>query len=155
MQLRSLAKQTLITLLGLSLLGSGAAEGLETVSFYPSSSFILNPTVGNPNQVFGTINIRSDSSAGWVLQVRSLNSSTIRDAVSGATIQYSLRVDGNVVNNLSSGNSVTVMSTSTLTCNGVEGCTYVIEGTLLAGHIDGKAAATYTDTLTFTLTNNP
>lgn len=124
-----------------------------TVSYSPGDPFTLDPGIGNPNQNFGTVHVESDSSAGWSLQVRSQRHSVMRHSSIGINIRYDLEVNGNTINNLSSGNDVTVLSNSRMTCVPPDGCDYAVRGRILAGEIDGKPAGAYSDTLIFTLIN--
>jgi hypothetical protein len=142
----------LVLLGGFSLLNTRSASAIEAIDYTPGSSFSFNPIAGNPNQDFGSVNLQSDSSTGWILQVRSLNHSALKHSASNYTINYTLTVDGASVD-LSSGNNVMAKTTTTLTCNQPDVCRYPIQGTINAGAIDGKPAGAYSDTLIFTLLN--
>lgn len=93
----------LLVFSGLNLLDTRSAPALEAVNYTPSSSFAFNPATGNSNQNFGTVKVQSDSSTGWILQVRSLNHSALKHSTSNHTINYTLTVDGASVD-LSNGN---------------------------------------------------
>ncbi len=142
----------LLVLLGVNLLDMRSMSALEAVDYAPGSSFAFNPTTGNLNQDFGMVNVQSDSSTGWILQVRSMNNSALKHAQSNATIHYTVTVDGTSVD-LSTGNDTTAKTTTTLTCNLPGVCNYPVQGTISAGEIDGKPAGSYADTLVFTIIN--
>lgn len=128
-----------------------SVNALDVVSYTPGKPFRFNPISGNPNQDFGTVTIQSDNPTGWVLRVRSNNQGAFRHSGSVYTIQYSLTVDGTVVD-LSDAEATAKVSTTSL-CYEPGGCSYSLQGTMTAAEIDGKPAGSYTDTLTFTLIN--
>ncbi|WP_008313430.1 hypothetical protein [Leptolyngbya sp. PCC 6406] len=139
--------------LGLTILSPIAASALGIVQYTPSNTFTLNVTIGNSQEDFGTVHIQSDSPNGWILQVRSTQGGALRHSIYSYTIPYSLTVDGELISNLSSGNDITVRTTSTLTCDAPVGCTFPVQATLIASEVNGKPAGPYLDTLVFTLIN--
>lgn len=130
------------------------AAALEVVQYTAADNFTLNVATGNPNQDFGTVHIQSDSPTGWILRVRSTNQGALKHSASNSTIPYILRIDGDMINNLDSGNDVTVRTTSTLTCNAPNGCNLPVRASIVASEVDGKPSGQYSDTLIFTLTNH-
>lgn len=152
MQTKLSVAWVLLVCLGLNLLETHSASALEEIHYTPGHPFVFDPVVGNPNQDFGIVNVQSDNTAGWSLQVRSLNRSALKSTTNHYTINYTLTVDGVSVD-LSAGNDVTAKTTTTLTCNQPGVCNYSVLGTINAGAIDGKPAGAYSDTLIFTITS--
>lgn len=148
-------KGLLTTTLGLSILSPLAAAAVSVVNYSATDTFNLNFTTGNANQDFGTVHIQSDSSTGWILQIRSAQGSSLHHDTYPFTIPYTLTVDGIQVSNLAGGNDVTVRTTSTLTCPPPEGCSLPVRANLQANDIAGKPSGNYSDALVFTLINNP
>lgn len=139
--------------LGLGLLSPAAASALGIVQYTPSQTFTLNVATGNSQQDFGSVHIQSDSPNGWILRVRSTQSGALSHGTHSYTIPYALTVDGELISNLSSGNDITVRTTSTLTCDAPSGCNLPVQVTLVASDIQGRPAGSYSDTLVFTLIN--
>ncbi len=123
-------------------------------NYHPGNPFNFDPVAGNPNQDFGVVHVESDSDSGWSLQIRSQGHGEMHHSSIGAGIRYDLEIDGHTINNLSSGDDVTVLFTSRLTCPSPGGCDYAVRGRILADEIDGKPSGNYSDQLIFTLTNN-
>ena len=146
-----LLKRLTYFLLGISLAYSSAALG--SVTYNSTSSFSLSYATGNPNQDFGTVQIQSDNPNGWVLKVRSAQAGNLAHASHPSTIPYTLTVNGILVGNLASGTDVEVMTTSTLTCETLTGCTFPVQATISANNVNGKPAGHYSDTLVFSLVN--
>ncbi len=144
-------KWMLLILLGLNLLETQPVTATELVNYTPGPPFTFNAVGGNSNQDFGTVNIQSDNSSGWVLKVRSLNHSALKHSSSSYTVNYMLTVDGSSAD-LSGSNDFTVKTANTPTCNQPSGCNFSVQGTISEGASEGKPAGAYTDTLIFTLT---
>ena len=140
--------------MGLGMIPVMAVSALEQVDYNPGNSFTFNISSGNLNQDFGTVHIESDSTNGWILQGRSLNNATMKRSGSNETIPYVLEVNGNLINNVDSGNNEVVHDTSSLTCAPPGGCNWDVRATILSNNLDGTASGGYSDTLTFTLTNH-
>ncbi len=138
--------------LGLSLSHPPAVHALETVSYTPGSPFTFNLMSGNPNQDFGTVNVQSDSPNGWTLKVRSQHQGALKHTSSLYTIQYSLTIDGTLVD--LTGPDATAKTVTVPSCYEPGGCHYPLQGTIGAVEINGKPAGAYADTLTFTLINH-
>lgn len=140
--------------LGLSMLCPTAALASEpTVVYTPGPSFTFNPSTGNTNIDFGTVDIQSDSATGWVLRVRSTKGGTLDHGTHPFSIPYTLTVNGLQVGNLADGNDVLVFNTSTLTCPSPIGCTWPVRASAVASDIATKPAGSYSDELVFTLVN--
>lgn len=125
-----------------------------TMRYSPGDSFTFDPSLGNSSQDFGVVHVESDNNTGWTLRVRSQAHGKMYDSHGEASIRYELEVDGHTINNLSSGNDVTALFTSRLTCPPPGGCDYAVRGRIWVTEIDGKPAGRYSDRLIFTLTNN-
>lgn len=151
METRSLAAWATVITLSLGWVQAKPVLASDVVQYHPGSPFRLDPNPGNNTHDFGTIHIESDNSSGWTLQVQSSNEGTLSHSSAQASIPYILQIDGNTVNNLSSGHSVTVQSASRLTCSPPDGCDYQVEGFISSNDIDGKPSGSYSDTLIFTL----
>lgn len=132
---------------------SGAASAIEIIDYVASNTFILNVNTGNPNQDFGYVYVESDSEAGWVLKVRSVQGGNLQHSTHAATVTYTLTVDGIQVGSLTGGTDVTVLTTSSLTCPPPGGCSLPVQATISAAAINGKPSGNYSDTLVFSLTN--
>lgn len=137
--------------MGLSMLFPAAAFALGIVDYTPSTTFTLNPSAGNLNQDLGVVQVQSDSPNGWILKVRSTERGTLRHVTHPSAVPYTLIIDGVQVSSLTSGEDVTALTKSALTCD--TGCTLSVQATMLASDIDGKPSGSYSDTLVFTLVN--
>lgn len=147
-------QRSLVAVLGLGVLFPVAAVAVEIVDYTASSTFTLDPSVGNPNQDLGMVHIQSDSATGWVLLVRSTQGGKLSHSTHPSAVAYSLTIDGIPVGSLAGGGDVTVRNTSTLTCPPSTGCNLLVRATALASDIAGKPAGSYSDTLVFTLNNH-
>ena len=139
--------------LGLSLLYPTAVSALSIINYIPNNSFVLDITSSNLNQNFGTVNVQSSNPTGWVLKVKSAQGGHLNHATHYFSVPYILTVNGIVVGNLASGTDVEVMTTSTLTCETLTGCTFPVQATISANNINAKPAGHYSDTLVFSLVN--
>lgn len=111
------------------------------------------PNTDQSNLDFGSVNVQSNANNGWTLAVASANGSSLKNGSIG-TIAYALQVDGVPVTGLTTpAASVTAKDVSGLTASATGGANYAVTGAIAATASNGQPAGTYTDTLTFTLTN--
>lgn len=141
---------------------SGTVDPINNVDYTPPAGATLNPSAGNADMGFGSLFIQNNDNDGWTLTVDSTNNGTLVDAVSSAVIPYSNldfvdATSGTPLGNQSavdvSGAAIQVYGPTSLTCADSTGCTVNLRADVSAGDIDGKPAGTYSDTLTFVLTN--
>lgn len=135
---------------------SGQILPIETVNYTAAPTFTITPDSLMTDQGFGSVNVQSNANAGWTLAVASTNGSLLQHTtIAGAPgqIAYTLKVDGTTVNVGTAAAVVTAKDVSALTCAATGGCNYTVQGTIAAAASNGKPAGTYSDVLTFTLTN--
>jgi hypothetical protein len=131
---------------------AGSITSVETVLYTPAAVFTITPNLTMTDQSFGVVNVQSNSVTGWNLQVASTNGSTLNNGAI-ATIPYTLTVGGATTNVGTAATPVTAQSFAVLTNAATGGGNYSVLGTIAALDTNGKPSGTYTDTLTFTLTN--
>lgn len=140
---------------------SGGIAPIEKVTFTSGSAVTVDPVSGMTASVLGSVKVQSNDYDGWKLQVKSANGAKLIDAVSTAQIIYSLGVGSYTPNVSVAATDVDVMTEPTSTGGAnprcaiadTAECAYNVKGTITAGNAAGKPAGTYSDTLTFTLTN--
>jgi hypothetical protein len=126
----------------------------------PAAAASLDPVAGNTDMDFGSVNVRDNSNAGWILTVQSANNSTLVGDTNSEVITYT----GLSFNNatlgaandidVSGGTAVNVYTPNTLTCATQAGCDVTITADIANTEVNGKSVDTYRDTLTFVLTSN-
>lgn len=140
----------------------GTVAPINNVDYTAPSTATLNPSAGNTNQSFGSVFVQNNDNDGWTLTVASGNSGKLHDAVSGTDIAYTgltaTATSGDlntapVSLSVGSGNAVNMYSPSALTCAASSGCNISLDADIASEAVDGMAAGTYSDTLTFNLTN--
>lgn len=134
---------------------SGTVAPIGTVSYTAGPSLTITPNVDQTDTDFGSVNVQSNSNAGWTLEVASANGSMLKNTgvTPVATISYTLKVGGTSVDVSTAGTAVTAKDVSVLTDSADGGHDYAVQGTIAAAASDGRPSGTYEDTLTFTLTN--
>lgn len=133
---------------------SGTVAPIGTVSYTAGPSLTITPNAEQIDTNFGSVNVQSNSNAGWTLEVASANGGVLKNtAVATATIPYSLKVGGTSVDVSAAGVPDTAKDVSVLTNAAAGGGNYAVQGTIAAADSNGRPSGTYQDTLTFTLTN--
>jgi hypothetical protein len=131
---------------------SGSITAIETVNYTAGGSLTIVPNTAQNDTNFGSVNVQSNANGGWILAVASTNGSILKNGAI-ADIAYTLKVDGAGVDVSTPATPITAKDVSVLTAAGTGGVNYPVLGTIAAADSNGKPAGTYSDTLTFTLTN--
>jgi len=132
----------------------GEMPAIETVNYTPAAKFNFTPGTTMTGQSFGSVNVRSNSGAGWLLEVKSLEGSVLKHtSITTATIAYSLSVDSVATAVTTADTYVTAKDVSTLTCSVPAGCDYNVTADIAGTETESKPTGTYQDTITFKLTN--
>lgn len=131
---------------------SGEVPVIETVDYTPGGSLAIVPNTAQPDTNFGSVNVQSNANNGWTLAVASTNGSLLKNGAI-ASIAYTLKVGGAAVNVSTPAAPVTALSPTVLTAAADPGVDYPVLGSIAAADSNGKPSGTYSDTLTFTLTN--
>lgn len=132
---------------------SGSITAIENVTYAAGPSLTIVPNTAQNDQDFGSVQVQSNSNNGWTLAVASTNGSILKNGTI-ASIAYTLKVDGTAVDVSTATTPVnTSLNPTTLTAAAGTGNNYLVKGSIAAAASNGKAAGTYSDTLTFTLTN--
>jgi hypothetical protein len=132
---------------------SGSITAIETVDYVAGPSLTIVPNTLQADQNFGSVQVQSNSNNGWTLAVASTNGSVLKNGAIAA-IAYTLKVDGAAVDVSTAATPVnTSLDPASLTAAAGTGNNYLVKGSIAAIDSNGKPAGTYSDTLTFTLTN--
>ncbi len=132
---------------------SGSITTIETVAYTAGPSLTIAPNTLQADQDFGSVQVQSNSNNGWTLAVASTNGSILKNGAI-ASIAYTLKVDGTAVDVSTAATNVnTSLNPGSLTAAAGTGNNYLVKGSIAATDSNGKPAGTYSDTLTFTLTN--
>ncbi len=132
----------------------GEMQAIETVAYTPAAKFNFTPGTAMTGQSFGNVNVRSNSNAGWTLDVKSLEGGKLKHlSIPTATITYALSVDSVATAVTTPDTYVNAKDLNTLTCAAVGGCDYAVTADIAGADSDGKPTGTYQDTITFKLTN--
>jgi hypothetical protein len=132
----------------------GEMPAQETVAYTPATKFNFTAGTDMIGQSFGQVNVFSNSNAGWLLEVKSLQGGKLQHTTIGtANIGYALSVDGVAATVSTPDTYGNAKDVNTLTCAAVGGCNYNVTADILGVDSDGKPTGTYQDTITFRLTN--
>jgi Rieske Fe-S protein len=132
---------------------SGNIANIETVDYTAGGTVTITPNAAQTNQDFGSVNVKSNSPTGWDLTVGSLNTSKLLNADTDEEIAYTLQIGAFSGAAGTVASPVSVRNETTLTCAADTGCAIPVKGSIPATESNGKSAGIYSDTLTFTLTN--
>ncbi len=131
---------------------SGSIAPIESVNYTPAGVLTIVPNTLQADTNFGSVNVQSNANGGWTLEVASTNGSILQNG-SIADIAYTLKVAGNTVDVSAAGTPDIAKDVSVLTAAATGGANYAVLGSIAAADSNGKPHGTYSDTLTFTLTN--
>ena len=111
----------------------------------------LTPNTALPNTLIGKVNIKSDNTNGFIVNVKSTNGGVLKRS-SGELIDYTVNY-----NEIEQGQLATIdktvenVSTLITDCASTNGCDRNIQIAISQSAISAKPAGSYADQLTFTL----
>ena len=111
----------------------------------------LTPNTALPNTLIGKVNIKSDNTNGFIVNVKSTNGGVLKRS-SGELIDYTVNYNGIEQGQLATiDKTVENVSTLITDCASTNGCDRNIQIAISQSAISAKPAGSYADQLTFTL----